>query len=180
MVSCCFRGNRSQLVRLNLLKIGKKKSGDNPYGGIFHTKLQVKREPNFRYILEIAKVTVSTPRDRFSTYLFQFLNTYFLQSKFLHHFKMPWKMLQRSFCSTLNVMTTFNSESCQTSNMDRLFAKMLIAAIFGKRSISDIWLGSDDASGDPRNILRSIPKTFMNFSKSCQVAPNFTFNIKEI
>ena len=62
-----------ELVRLNLLKIGKKKSGDNPYGGIFHTKLQVKREPNFRYILEIAKVTVSTPRDRFSTYLFQFL-----------------------------------------------------------------------------------------------------------
>ena len=127
MVCCCFQGDRSQLVRLNSLKIGKKIWRQSLWGNISF------------------KIT-SEKRAQFPLHSRNSQGNCF-------HTKIP----------VLNL-----------SNMDRLFAKMLIAAIFAKRSISGIWLGSDDASGDPRNILQSIPKrlswTFQRILRLLQIS----------
>ena len=92
-----FRWSQTQLIRLNSLNMRSKiwrqplggKISRNTQGNCFHNKIPV--------------LNLFVPISR----------TYFLQRKlapppFSHNFKMPSKMLQRSFCSTLNnVVRTF-------------------------------------------------------------------------
>ena len=107
-----FRWNQSQLIRLNSLNM-RSKICRQPLGGKISYKITSEKRAQFLlhsrntqgncFHTKIPVLNLFAPISR----------TYFLQRKlapppFSHHFKMPSKMLQRSFCSTLNnVMRTF-------------------------------------------------------------------------